>query len=549
MTRDFALRRWASSYRRTRLACNSSRAGTAVLITALLVVLGAFKLAHNPGLTHKAPDGNYYLQIARNVARGDGFRTDVALYYQGFKDLPAPATVYPLWPLALGGVARIVGLQRASQWLPEVFYVIACGLAYFVANQLARAWAAPQKYWPLRIGVVQIDLGIVALILLGLNRVFFWSTSRPYTEGLAFALIFACLLSLARLAETPSRLWGGVTGALGGLAYLARSQSLLMVFGIMTALTFICMFDRRYWKVTLATAGGLLVVVLPWLVYLRHLTPPAPWTTLINFAAYRENAAMLVGASPSVIDSVLARTAKYFWQGMRIAFDPTNRNSYYASFGPAIYLVPLVALRGLFLPARARDFLRALASARGVLVLATVLGALASISVIHITKSPYTGWLFRWRHGLPYFFLLLLAFQHLVSRGGRTWRAIAVALLLGSMWTSSRALAQMLPKEPSGKPNAPAQKLMRWIKREDPIIASASASWVSVHSGARAHWLNCKDGADQIRRLFRYVPIQHLVVLPHERRCRYYRGLSRELELAEQFGQGQKRVEVFRVSP
>ena len=73
-----------------------------VLLLILLCLLAALKWGYNPGLGRNALDGDYYYQIARHVAEGDGLVTSVSLYHQGFKELPHPINIYPLWPLLLG---------------------------------------------------------------------------------------------------------------------------------------------------------------------------------------------------------------------------------------------------------------------------------------------------------------------------------------------------------------------------------------------------------------------------------------------------------------
>ena len=55
------------------------------------------KVCYNPTLDRRSLDGNYYYQIARHIAEGNGFRTSVSLYHQGLRTLPAPATIYPAW--------------------------------------------------------------------------------------------------------------------------------------------------------------------------------------------------------------------------------------------------------------------------------------------------------------------------------------------------------------------------------------------------------------------------------------------------------------------
>ena len=76
----------------------SLRWGRLLLLGLILLPLFFLKFQLNRGLGVETDDGNYYYQIARHVAAGDGLRTSVSLYHQGLRVLPQRATVYPLWP-------------------------------------------------------------------------------------------------------------------------------------------------------------------------------------------------------------------------------------------------------------------------------------------------------------------------------------------------------------------------------------------------------------------------------------------------------------------
>ena len=91
-----------------------------MLLAAILLSLLTQKLAFDPEpIGHGRADGSFYYQVARHVASGDGLRTSVSLYNQGLRELPAPTTITPLWPLVLGATGRWIGLPRAT--LDEYF--------------------------------------------------------------------------------------------------------------------------------------------------------------------------------------------------------------------------------------------------------------------------------------------------------------------------------------------------------------------------------------------------------------------------------------------
>jgi hypothetical protein len=92
----------------------SEARGRLAVLLLLLAGLGAAVFAYRPPLGRNALDACLYYQIARHVAEGDGVTTSASLYHQGLRDLPSPSTIYPLWPLALGGAGRLIGLDNAA---------------------------------------------------------------------------------------------------------------------------------------------------------------------------------------------------------------------------------------------------------------------------------------------------------------------------------------------------------------------------------------------------------------------------------------------------
>ena len=194
-----------------------------VLFALLMTFFLVQKIDFNPTpVGHKRSDATFYYQIAQHVEAGEGLRTSVSLYNKGLRDLPAPTTIYPAWPLLLGWCGRLVGLDRAAWLVPECLFFLDLLLLYFLANRLGRAAGNSVllrfRGWPI------LDLGLLAVLVLGTNSVFFDYTSTPWTEGLAFALLFGALLALPTRLEGWLLTRAALAGVLGGLGYLARSQ-------------------------------------------------------------------------------------------------------------------------------------------------------------------------------------------------------------------------------------------------------------------------------------------------------------------------------------
>ena len=310
------------------------------VIPLLLLALFAFEKASlNPSTRNqRRSDGVYYFQIARHIADGDGLRTSVSLYGQGLRNMPSPATIQPLWPLVLGYAGRVLGMDRAAHLLPEAFYFGSLLLLYLLANQLGSAFGSRDL---IRFrGITVLDLGTLAAAIFGVNAVFSAYTSMAYTEGLAFCLLFAALLALPTATSRRVLARAAVSGLLAGLAYLTRSQFILIPLVVAAALALLRIREPRLrgaWLASLAAAAG---VVTPWIIFLMRSLPTFPARVLIDFSAHRENEALLRPVLIVEFDSPLDRMID-FAESFVQAFHPTAKLAYIESFGPIVYVIPL----------------------------------------------------------------------------------------------------------------------------------------------------------------------------------------------------------------
>jgi hypothetical protein len=513
------------------------------LLLVLLCLLAALKSAYNPGLGRNSLDGDFYYQVARHVAEGDGLLTSVSLYHQGFRELPHKTNIYPLWPLMLGFAGRLgMPLLLAATVLPEILYLADLILLYLLANRLFERLRGSPDAAVLRGGRVLVA-GHVAVLLLGLNPVFFNYTSLPYTEALAFLFLFASLLAVDRAARSPRAVaWGAAAGALAALAYLTRTQMVMAGIAVVASLALCGRRDpRRLWAAAAATAAAA-VVVLPWVVYLAGFVRPFSPLVLLDFGAYRETPEIPAfrGTVPA---SSLADYLRDRSQGLVAAFDPVYPMSYVAAFGLAAFLVPLAVGHALVSPALLRRLARAADGSAPALVPAAVLAGFLSVAPLQLFHSRLVfEWLFGHREGLPFVLLVLAAFSYLVAHGGRLVRRLALALALVSLLTGGAATAGILAT-PSGSGLRGAEpELVRWLDgpRPPPVVLTTNAQTLAVFSRARFHWASCGEPAAVTRRLLEHIAIDYILVYPQDVDCAFLGGL--EVRVERRFGEPPRQI-------
>lgn len=535
-----------------------------VLLILILALLSFLKLLHHPPPGYYGADGSTYFQIARQVYEGDGLRTSVSVYHQGLKHLPAPTTIYPLWPLVLGYAGRVLGLDRAAHLVPELLYVGCLLLLYALANRLMSAWSRTGD--PRIARGAPVDLGHVAVLLFGLNAIFFRYSSLPYTDALALFATFAALLALARHLDGGSAPLAALAGALAGAAYLARTQMIVVPLALLATLAAVAVRGgpgaRR---ALLATACATLAVVTPWFLFLgQFVQDPHPMMLVDVFTYHRETPEVppVVWIAPPASLGALLRE---ILEGLRVAFAPRGA-SWVRSFGPVAWVVPLAAM-AVACSRRLRAALRA--SRRRVTIVGVVLAGtgLGVMSLAAHSESDFARlWSFDHRHGLPFVVLLVSALACLLgatqpdaraaataadvdspTRGQRALRALTLGLLAVSLaqavWTIPATIA-----ERGRGPTRSERALARWLaaRPETPVVIARRASRLAVVSRASFHWIACSDDADVTRALFRHAGAEYVVTRPSDHECGFLRGLEPELELVETFRGGGAPLELYR---
>lgn len=506
----------------------------------ILALLCGLKAAYDPGLGRNSLDGAYYYQVARHVAEGDGLTTSVSLYHQGFKTLPHPTNIYPLWPLLLGFAGRVVPLPLAAAVLPEVLYLVSLLLLYPLANRLVVRLGGRSEGHLLGCGRV-LDLGHVAVMLFGANAVFFNFTSLPYTEGLGFSLTFAALLALDRSAARRSLAWAAAAGALAALAYLARVQMIMVVPAVIGALALSGVRRRDRLAAAGVAAAAAALVVLPWALHLASFVDPFEPRVLYKFGAYRETPEIERFRSLRPIDPGPWSRLGDLAAGLRAAFDPRGgMTSYAGSFGLAAFAVPLALLHLAAGRRRWRALGGTLLRPEGAVVVATAAAAVAMVAPLHLLHFRFLWeWRFGFRHGLGFGLLVLVAVAYLLVHGEPLVRRAVLALVAVSLVTGSARTAGVLTG-PRGWGLTPAeQELVAWLDARSPrpTVLTTNAQPLSVYSRAGFHWTECDESAEKTRQMLRLLPIDYVLVYQFEHACPFVRGVP-EVAPVRRFGEG-----------
>ena len=478
----------------------SALPGRDVAVLALIIVALTTGLFLVPGGPPYGIDGSYYFQVARHVVEGDGLTTSVCLYHQGLKTLPAKTNIYPLWPLLLGFAGRLMPLATAAWLLPRLLFAVSLVPLFVLTARITN-----RRYVP-----------FLVVALFGCNTIFFISCASPYTEPLAFALLFVSLLAVDRSAARA--------GVLAGFAFLTRSQMLLLVLAIPAAYAL-----RRRWRDAAIAGATFVLAILPWVLYLATFVRPFHPSVLFS----------MQHATPEIAAYPLNGTFAPL-RGAMMMFNPFSPLSFTASFGAAAFLVPLAALhagwRRATLPA--------------ITPLAVLMsGVLLAGSLIALHQRFFLEWLFGYRHGLPFILLLLLALAEFGDHASATLRIVAVVLCVVSIATSMFRVAHIIRAAPALVPQAETE-LAAWLAQHDPnaIVLSTRAQELSAISRANFRWAACDDDPAAIRQIIRLVRTDYVAAFDGEQSCPMLRGLvGPDLEIITTLGVAPRRIFLMRV--
>jgi hypothetical protein len=198
-----------------------------VLLGLLLYALALSLWIIAGGLHVTQEDGYYYLQIARNIARGAGVTFDGAHATNGF---------HPLWLLCLLPVFLLTSSPenalRAALLLQTLFMLVCVALLYRTVRRF--------------VGPLVGGFAVLLWLLFSYQWLF---------SGLEFGIYALCLLAVLHVylggfatTQPPARLYFRL-GLLCGLTFLARLDSLLLAALVAGAL------GVREWRAGLSRAG------------------------------------------------------------------------------------------------------------------------------------------------------------------------------------------------------------------------------------------------------------------------------------------------------
>lgn len=472
--------------------------GWAAVIIGVLTVLRIMKGAGGPPY---GVDASYYFQLARHIANGEGFVTTVALYHEGWI-LPSKTTIYPLWPLLLGYTGRMIGLEAAADLLPRLFYVANLVLFYLVARAAALRLGALvlSRHWWMP------DTAHWLVAIFGLAPRYFGATTHPYTEGLAFCCAFASFLALERFDRTRGVGAAVLSGLFAGLAFLARTQMIGVAIGCFLALAWFVLRDRS------ARLGAIVWSVVA-------LATVAPWFAATGYIPYFRNMPVKRANIPHTIEwarqSTTLEWLRVRFESLGVMFGVSNDYSYVQSFGVVAYLVPLAAIAALVELARRR-----LRPPRSLFLAAMLIAGLFFFLNLSLYQSEtWMPWLFGWRHGLPFVFLLTLAVPWLVSRAGRLAPAVAIVLLLSVAANASAVLAFV--RAPDVRLSVAETDLVAWLNAQPrrASVITTNAQILGSMSDAHFYWTNCAARGETMQAMFAQLPIDYVLMYEGEARC------------------------------
>lgn len=490
-----------------------------LLSFALYATLLTLKATLAFSVTDLGPDGSYYAEVARHVRDGHGLVSAASMYHAGAPSLPWPTPIYPVWPLLLGLVGRVVPLELAAVWLPTLLSFGAVALAARYARTL---WSRP-----LLPGLWETpDAGHLAVVLLGFNPLFLEYSAQPYTEPLGFLLLFWALLRAAPLMRGEvGAARAFELGMYAGVLVLIRAQMFLFTLALAASFGVAALGwrPRGRWIVSaLAAAGGWLVATAPQFAWLSTFhQDPFSLGALLRFERFRASDLMLPVEMLYRFDSPLAWLADRA-AGFPIAYGGRGEFAYAQRFGQ-LHWAPMVALLAWAAPVRAAGLSGARAAIAHPRVGAFALFwifALGGFFSLHTLHKPYGAeWNFATRHALTVLPLFAAGVVLAAARPGLP-RVISIGLLgatLTTYWDEAGRLLRAADREIAG-PATYRPGVLELLRRHErthgpAVVASEKATRLTWElPDLSVYWVWEKTRFEDLDALFTHRGVDYLII-------------------------------------
>ena len=319
-----------------------------------------------------------------------------------------------------------------------------------------------------------------------------------------------------------------VAGAFACLAFMSRTQ----MIGISVTLPFVLAIlgfrDRRFFLMGLVAGLAQMVLFLPWAFWVASWHPDISLSAITGMGTIRETSGL--NFSQSIYTEGLANTWNVVREGLEVAFDTEKRNSYFFSFGWAIYMVPLAFIQFIIHWSEIKGFARRFLKERNVLPLMMVLAAVLMLLPIHMEKRKFfKTWLFGWRHGLPFMLLVSVSLGFLIMRRERLAKVVSALLIAGALVCGCDNLNILFAKKYSAGLDGPEVPLVEWLDSQDPRpkVITAHAQILATQSRSYFHWNDCKVSWKHVLALFEDAGADYLLVYPRHKRCGYFKQLEK----------------------
>lgn len=470
-------------------------------------------------------DGSFYTDIAMHVRDGRGLFTDVSLYHKGFTTFPHKSSIYPVWPLVYGWLSRFIHWRLVAIWVPTIGYFATLLFAYLWGRKLTARDLFPTL-------LRGFGLGHLTVLIFGLHTEFFEFTTRPYTEGLAYAFVMLALWRSVPILRAPDLRGGLELGLWMTLAFMTRSQLFLAVIAfVLVMLWMVCVAARR--RAVVACLLGALAVfsgaALWQYAYCRDAFAEWPFLAL-KFHNARESGVLshvemvipFASLQERALDVLSGFAVAFAWEG-KYAYSRSFHLFQYAALAVLPWLLwDLVrSLRDSAARSRALTWLRSPESAPWIFVALLSLGGFLSIYLFH--KQYFAPWNFARRHGVIAGLFFALCFYRLCRDASALRGALALAILVASAYLGTmhgiRPMVHNL-EGPYVRQEVPYPDLVNWLQRKADeengitvaLVAHRPQEIAPFTDNIGYHWIYELTTPQDVLKIFRKLDADFLIV-------------------------------------